>query len=332
MKNSSYASAIVLGLASLSLVAVTAACGDDDDGGSSTSSSTSSTSSSGDGGGSTTSSSSSSSGSTGGVNTDALNTAMCARTVKCNPGLYADAAACVADLKADTGGTPLPGAATRTQAQVDACAAKYAGIKTCDGFFAFPECTPAGTGAADAVCLGGSQCSGGACAKTAAGDKCGKCAAAVAKDGACNQTDKQCAAGLLCLADKCTEYLAKGADCTAANGFLCTDSKCIGGKCADPAAVGGDCGAAFSDCASELACDAAGTKKCVAKAVKNLGDDCDTAKQDICKSSRCDATKKCVAYAKATEACTPTGFECDPTSLACGADGKCAVPAAPTCP
>jgi len=330
--STSYATAIVLGFASLSLCAVTAACGDDDAPGA-TSTSSSSSSGGGDGRGSTTSSSSSS----GGDPAKDAAKAGCEKQKTCAPNnfaaQYASVDACVTDT---TSGTPTTTTTAPVYPGVDpACATKTA-TAACGEFPA--ECSK-GTLAAEGACDGPNQCLSGICTKAAAAT-CGKCAAVLKENDPC-PADFNCGAGLRCDGTKCVKPLADGTACaTPAEAAACdlfggstclSDTKVCGkkrqidGKCAPGAS-----GTPSQDCRFGLTCK---DEKCqdVAATYKDLDATC--AVGDICKKSFCTGGT-CKAYLAENAACAvdlSTGF-CDPTAGLTCKELKCVkAPAIEVC-
>lgn len=298
MKNATYASAIVLGLASIALVSVTAACGDDD---TTTSSSGTSGATSGGTSGATSggtsgatsggTSGATSGGTSGGSSSGDAAKAACDNQKKCFPNTFA------AEFKDDAECATVYGAQTGTA--LEGTDPKCGPGAVCGEVTA--ECSK-GTLAKDKKCISGSQCDTGSCAGFT-GTACGKCADAKKENDACSATDFNCGGDLRCdfAASKCVKALDVDGDCSGANAGACKSGLvCSKNKCAKPGQIDAACeeispGVSL-DCRGGLTCK---DKKCADVAPKFL--DADAA---------CDPAKF------ATERCK-TGFSCDATAKKC---------------
>lgn len=347
MKNTASVSALILAFSAMAGVAVlSAACGDDDStpGSSTSSGGTSGTSGTsgtpaGDGGTSgSPGTSSGTSGTPGKTGAQAYAEASCAYQKKCTPNgfaaMYADEAAC-ATAKGSAPAAP-EGTTAPTDAELTACATALA---TQDCITPIAACSPkAGTLADGKACnIGYAQCSGGACAGNGTDFSCGTCAAAKAKDAACDPLKFECATGLHCdaTAKTCKEMIAKDGACTTADAAYCapgTGCTAVGttaGTCKALVAADGDCSAA--NCAAGLLCNA--DKKCKEPTYADVGGDCDLTVGKYCKKSACDQadTKKCVAYVATGATCDGGAKACDPSKDTCdfAGDKTCKANAAP---
>src|SRR5262249_41364104 len=100
-------------------------------------------------------------------------------------------------------------------------------------------------------------CASGNCALASSGGvvaKCGVCADAVQRDGACTNDSPPCAVGLLCDRGACIAIgsIEENGACDASD--ACREGlQCVGGKCAGPLSEGAVCNFT-QDCVDGLAC------------------------------------------------------------------------------
>lgn len=258
-----------------------------------------------------------------------LAAASCANYMTCSSfGMrlqYEDAAACVARrVPSCLAELHAPGNAT-TPADLSACAAAYASLKSCADYYAgrfLAPCLRPGTRPNGAPCRSWGQCASNFCPRWGV---CGQCADAPRAGSPC--AFGLCGTGLLCIQEQCVVPRQPGETCDA-NLLACAyPFPCLNGVCAIPAATAGaacDPRVSFAcDHSQGLNCDA-NSKTCVSVGFAGPGMPCGKVNgvSTFCRAGGLCVNGRCVAPVADGAACdVENGPPCLPGSRC--VDGIC---------
>lgn len=247
---------------------------------------------------------------------------------------YGDMNGCLSAGKDEAAfGLQLPGAII-TEEELDACASAVAALSCDDSIDSVPSCQIAGTRSAGQPCESGTQCASAYCAfpdttgTTPTGPICGTCGTRQDVGGACTAPEG-CKAGLDCDFSagpgKCAAMIAKGGACLTQGPSCVSGVRCINAVCTNPVAEGGACDAQLDECAVGFLCQ---NGTCAAyqqnDVLADVGQACNNTSNTLCKASTCvgkTGAQTCVAFATEGQACAsavevqsdePTNPECGP--------------------